>query len=543
MKAAIYCRVSTNAQERDGTSLDTQLEACLAKARDLGCQAPQSLVFTEVFSGLTRERPRLNALRQTIRDGQVDVLIAYALDRLSRDPVDFIIIQEELEKADVELVLVTEDVDSSDIGKLISHIRGYAAKLEAEKIAERTRRGKQKAIKDGTLPQGTGRGLYGYRWDSEKKVRVPIEFEARVMRRIFTLIAEGASTFAVATLLNGQGVPTKTGAKWHPLTVRRGVTNPAYCGTTYFGRTHGSRKTKLVAVPEHEWVELANATPAIVSRELYEAANEALKRRQEVRTLPEPRGYLLTGHLVCERCGSPVVGTCLNKRYRYYRCRATRPTASVPATCDARYVRAGPLEESVWARVREVLQDPDIILRELRRLAEAQSGEAGGAEYLDKEIAKVERRLKGYEAQRRRLVSLFRYEEDLLKRDDILDEMNALKVDRQADIDELARLQETKENLARLADAEVKVTEVCERVRQNLEGCTDQVKRLAFRALDIRVTVGPDRVDIRGVIPLDLTTGQSSPAITTIEQTSACLLTWTYSCAPGESRLTVGGVR
>ena len=76
-----------------------------------------------------------------MRDKEVEVVIAYTLDRLSRDPVHFIILQEELEKAGVGLILVTETIDSSDLGKLVTYIKGYAAKLEAQKIRERTTRG------------------------------------------------------------------------------------------------------------------------------------------------------------------------------------------------------------------------------------------------------------------------------------------------------------------------------------------------------------------------------------------------------------------
>ena len=133
MNAAIYCRVSTEEQEREGTSLDSQLEACVKKAQELGYET-SNYTIQETWSGLTLDRPKLTELREWVRNKEISAVIAYTLDRLSRDPVHFIILQEETERANVSLHLVTETVDSTDLGKLISHIRGYAAKLEAEKI-------------------------------------------------------------------------------------------------------------------------------------------------------------------------------------------------------------------------------------------------------------------------------------------------------------------------------------------------------------------------------------------------------------------------
>ena len=66
MRAAIYCRVSGEAQEREGTSLDSQREAGLAKGKELGYDTPATFVLSEVGSRLTLDRPKLNQLRQRV---------------------------------------------------------------------------------------------------------------------------------------------------------------------------------------------------------------------------------------------------------------------------------------------------------------------------------------------------------------------------------------------------------------------------------------------------------------------------------------------
>ncbi len=84
MRAAIYCRVSTDNQEREGTSLQTQLEHCLTYCRDKGYDVAYR--YSEAYSGLSLERPELDKLRELVRAGDIEVLVCYSLDRLTRDP-------------------------------------------------------------------------------------------------------------------------------------------------------------------------------------------------------------------------------------------------------------------------------------------------------------------------------------------------------------------------------------------------------------------------------------------------------------------------
>jgi len=71
MRAAIYCRLSTEDQEREGTSLDSHLEACLKKAQELGYEVPEEFIILETYSGLTLDRPKLPQVRQWVRDKEV----------------------------------------------------------------------------------------------------------------------------------------------------------------------------------------------------------------------------------------------------------------------------------------------------------------------------------------------------------------------------------------------------------------------------------------------------------------------------------------
>ena len=520
MKAAIYCRVSTEDQAQEGTSLNTQLEACLKYCQDKSYEVTHR--FSEAYSGLSLDRPKLNELRELVRAGDIEVIVVYCLDRLSRDPTHGVILTLEMEKHHVTLEAVSEDVDNSELGKLISYIRGFASKLEVEKIKERTARGKGELIKKGILPQGTGVGLYGYRWDKQSKRRIPIELEAKIVERIFTMIAEGMSRFNVAKILNGKGIPTKSGGKWHPLTIERMITNSAYIGETYFGKTLGSKKTSLQPRPKEDWRLLPDVTPPIITRELWEQTQKVLLKAKELHPGNPKYEYLLSGHILCGHCGSPMVGACLARKHRYYHCRGTYPTATREKICKARYIRADMVEEIAWGKVKEVLENPKVVLAELERQSEAQRNQVGNGSTLDKEIAALRRKSRSYDAQQKRLVSLFRHGE--FGEDIVLDQMNQLKQERQQDEEQLSQLIRAKEQLARIANAEIKLNEFCERVRQNLAQCSIEDKKLALDALDVKVTATHEYVEIAGAIPIEATpmpSSGNSESLLTIAQTSA----------------------
>ena len=195
MRAGIYTRVSTDNQEQEGTSLQTQLEACLTYCQGKGHNVAHR--FSETYSGLTLDRPKLNELRELVRTNDIDVLVVFCLDRLSRDPVHGVIIIEELENHHVTLEAVTETVDGSEMGKLISYIRGFASKIEAQKIRERTMRGRKARALSGKLP-AVGR-LYGYTYIPGKGqgegIRYIHEDQAKWVREIYRwLVEENLST-------------------------------------------------------------------------------------------------------------------------------------------------------------------------------------------------------------------------------------------------------------------------------------------------------------------------------------------------------------
>lgn len=108
--------------------------------------------------------------------------------------------------------------------------------------------------------------------------------------------------------------------------------------------------------------------------------------------------YLMTGFGRCLKCGSPIVGACMKGSYRYYRCRATAPTSTSPATCDARYIPADDIEGYVWRRISEALLNPEVLVSELRR-----HFKTGGRD-TSQEMAKLLREIRDLKGQQMRLL-------------------------------------------------------------------------------------------------------------------------------------------
>jgi site-specific DNA recombinase len=501
MKTAIYCRVSTEGQEQDGTSLKTQLEACVKycknKSYEIVCQ------YAEAWSGLSLERPRLNELREVVRSQQIDSVVVYSLDRFSRDPVHGVILMQELEKHGVILEAATETVDNSEVGKLVFYIKGYAAKLDAERRRDATGRGKKALLKEGKLPQGTGIGIYGYKWDKEIKKRVPLENETRVVQRMFDMVAHGDSCFKIARTLNQNSIPSKSGRKWEARTVSRIVRNPSYVGITYFGQTSGKEHK---VNPKENWLVLNNVTPAIISKDLFEQTQKALARSKELHPGQTQHEYPLTGFAVCSYCGSPIVGACLSKRYRYYKCRGTYSTASREKICDAHYIKADWLENAVWENVKRILSNPEVLLNEVRKQTEDEQARVSTGT-LEQEIRALTRKLKGYAGQERRLMSAFKLG---FTTDIVLDEINQMKKEREADQQRLDSLVQTRDNLSKMVDMESNLKELCARIVPDLDNCTNGDKKDAYTYLDLKVKATPEGADIKGYLdPCLLTTGQT----------------------------------
>jgi site-specific DNA recombinase len=489
--AAIYCRVSTDNQETEGTSLQTQLEAALKYCKDKSYDVRYR--FSEAYSGLTLERPKLNELRELVRAGEIDVIVVYCLDRLSRDPTHGVILTQELEKHGVKLEAVTEDIDNSELGKLISYIRGFAAKVEAEKIRERSMRGKQQRIKSGKLP--TGRGiLYGYDYDTEHQINIANDKLDIVRMAALWIRDEGISLNEVCRRLMKMRIAApKGGARWSRGTIGRIFRNPVYAGKSYAGKTRTQDK-KRIACSQEQWIEIPNAVdhPAFTWEEWLDIQNQ-LDRNQPLSPRNKKHEYLLGGRFFCRTCGRRVYGIPIHGK-RYYRC-SGRIRLLSDANCTTKSINAQELDETVWLEIKRVLQSPDVILAGIEEI-NAPSSQRG---FMESEIDRIEKRLARLDKDQKELLqwALKGFPEEM-----VITENKKINSERAALHCRYDELKSKLDYIGKNLIEPNRVKEFCRLASEYIETFTIAEKKLALEILDVKVWLEPGRITVEGILPI-----------------------------------------
>ena len=276
VKAALYIRVSTDAQREEGYSIDAQKQMLEAHCISRGIK-DYEFYIDGGYTGSNTDRPELQRMLNDAKTGAVGHVIVYRLDRLSRSQKDTLyIIEDVLNPHNVDFTSINEHMDTSaPIGRLMLGILSAFAQLERENIRERTRMGMRERVKSGLWPGG-GRIPFGYDYDREKGILVPNQ-DAETVRRIYALYIRGYSLGKIAQMV---GLKYEKLA-YQILTRKSNAGFICYNGEEYMGR--------------HE---------PIVSLETYEQAMENLRSRSVKKLFTSE--YLLTGLLYCGKCGAKM---------------------------------------------------------------------------------------------------------------------------------------------------------------------------------------------------------------------------------------------
>jgi site-specific DNA recombinase len=222
--AAIYARVSSE-QQREENTIASQTAALIEFAKSHDLEVPKEWVFEDDgFSGAILERPGLERVRDLAAEGQIQAVLAYAPDRLSRKYAYQILLIEELARHGVETLFVKAPQGASAEDQLLVQFQGMIAEYERAQILERSRRGKRHRARAGEVGVMSG-APYGYRFirksDDAPAAYAIIEAEARVVQRVYEMYTvEGLSIGEITRRINAEGIPTrKNSARWERSTV------------------------------------------------------------------------------------------------------------------------------------------------------------------------------------------------------------------------------------------------------------------------------------------------------------------------------------
>ena len=396
-RAAIYCRVSTDEQAKDGYSLQTQLDGCRKYAAEYGFSIIAEL--QDDCSGALefKDRPQGKRIMELAIQGDIDAVILYTLDRTARDEevFEYYYLKKTLWRMEIELHFSDTGLDECSFeGDLIGFIGASMASKERLKIIERTMRGKYAKARD-KIPVMTGHPPYGYIREGERKDArmIVCEPHAQNVRSIFEWYVRGdgrngpLSLNAIASKLDAMEISppnyrSNAAQQWIPATIKGILNNPIYTGVTHYGKTKmvgRGKKKKRVKQPKSQWVEIPVPELAIIPRPLFEAAQVRGKRNLERSRRNQKNQYLLTGHFRCGKCNSAMAGATKSSRgykQQYYRCgNHWRTRAGVGCANANKAVALEKAESSVWEWIHGLIMD-DVALREgLRRMAEKREQE------------------------------------------------------------------------------------------------------------------------------------------------------------------------
>ena len=225
MRAALYARVSTDEQAKEGFSLDAQIKKLEAYCRFKGYEVA-GYYREEGFSGRNTNRPEYQRMFSDI--AHWDVLLVLKMDRIHRNSVNFAGMMDVLNKNGKQFESVQENYDTSNaMGRFVMDMMQRIAQLESERTGERVKDGMTYKARNETGTLGSGHP-YGYEFDNGR-LRV-INDEALTVRAIYRMYIRGSSMDDIAKSLNDASIPAKKGGKWNRQSVCNILHNPLYVG-------------------------------------------------------------------------------------------------------------------------------------------------------------------------------------------------------------------------------------------------------------------------------------------------------------------------
>src|SRR5258707_6385544 len=262
--AAIYARVSSE-QQREENTIASQTASLIEFASSHDLEVPgEWVVEDEGYSGATLERPGLERVRDLAAEGQIQVVLAYAPDRLSRKYAYQILLIEEFARHGVETLFVKSPQGDSAEDQLLVQFQGMIAEYERAQILERSRRGKRHRAHSGEISVMSG-APYGYRYirqtDEAPAAYIVDEAEAHVVRRAYEMYTvEGLSIGEITRRLNAESIPPRKSGRWERSVVWGVLRNSAYRGVACFGKTRVSGRTRVMRPQRRRGVTTPSST-------------------------------------------------------------------------------------------------------------------------------------------------------------------------------------------------------------------------------------------------------------------------------------------
>ena len=302
--AGLYPRVSTDDQVREGFSLDEQekemKKLCMYKNYQI-----YKVYREEGVSAKNMNRPKFQEMMQDLKDGKINRIIVYKLDRLTRSIQDLEVICKLIEKYHCSLDSVSEEINTDTaMGVFFIRMTTILAQLEIERTSERTKFGLKGAAKNGHF---CGKAPIGYR--KVNKELVIDDLESEVVKEIFDDYVNGLSVCTITKKLNNKNALNRN---WRTTTIDRMLSNYIYCGDYLYGKRAKNMKP----------IHLENICPAIIDKETFKMVQT--QKERNLKNYTRKHTYVYMQKIVCSKCNKIMGGSSTTSRNKptqiYYKC-------------------------------------------------------------------------------------------------------------------------------------------------------------------------------------------------------------------------------
>jgi site-specific DNA recombinase len=312
LKTAIYIRVSTEEQAKEGYSISAQMQKLKAFCVSQGWEV-EGIYADEGVSAKDMNRPKLKAMIEDIKNNKIECVLVYRLDRLTRSVLDLYKMLEIFEKYDCKFKSATEVYDTTTaMGRMFITIVAALAQWERENMGERISFGYAEKVRQGKYAHNVS--PFGFTLDKKTSKLVIEPGEAQIVKEIFRLYKSGLGFNRVSKSLNDRKMYSKAGNEWNDNTIMKIIRNPIYYGAT-------------------KWRDdiVENTHEGVISKDDYVIA----QKLKEERKMAPPRSvssrYIFSGKLKCAECGRTLTGSYSTSKtkaglkiYPQYRCRHRR---------------------------------------------------------------------------------------------------------------------------------------------------------------------------------------------------------------------------
>lgn len=300
MTTAIYIRVSTEEQAKEGFSIKAQKQKLTQYALARDWQIFDFYIDDGISGKNIKDRPEINRMLQDVKIGKVKNVLVYKIDRLTRSTKNLIELVDLFNQKDCAFNSLCESIDTaSATGRMFLKIVGIFAEFERENLAERVSFGYEQKTREGNYTNT--QGVYGYDYIQGSGELLVNEQEKEVVRDIFEMYLSGLSMCKIAKALSSRTIPTKRGGKWCQSTVASILSNPTYIGKVRYSVNANNKKEGFMVDGHHE---------AIIDVKTFQDVQGIMGKRlkYQSRQYPKENTYFL-GALFCSKCGSKLGST------------------------------------------------------------------------------------------------------------------------------------------------------------------------------------------------------------------------------------------